>query len=82
MGVGVGRCDLVQFHCFVEIGTDFGLGFPESSGKDVFENSAVASKRSGMGDATSHDAGADDGNRLDRRHLLVRLLEISNTGIE
>src|SRR5438270_2023885 len=35
-----------------------------------------------MGDTASHDASADDGDRLNWRHLLVRLLEVRDDGID
>ena len=77
-GVGIGGRHFTQFHRFIQVGANFRLGFAQSIGQEIFEDGAIAANGSGMGDTASHDAGADDGDRLNWWHLLVRLVEVGD----
>ena len=77
-----GGSDLAEFHGLVEIGADFGLRLAQGVGKQVFEDGAISAERGGMGDAPPHDAGADDSNRLDPAHLLLRLFQVGDGRID
>src|SRR5207248_2912304 len=60
--------DLAEFDGFVQISADLCLSPAQRVGQNVFQDRAIAAARRSMGDSTSHDARADDGNRLDLRH--------------
>src|SRR5579862_8260384 len=66
---------LAEFHSLIEICPDLALSFAQRTRQQVFENGTVATERGRMSYAASHDAGADDCNRLDLRHLFRRLFQ-------
>ncbi len=67
--IGVRRGHLAEFHRFVEIGANFSLCLAQSPRQQVFEDGAIPAERRSMRNASPHDAGADNRNRLNLFHL-------------
>jgi len=63
-GVSGGGVQFAAANAFVEGLADPCRGFREHGVGDVFENGVVPSESGGVGDATAHGAGADDGDGL------------------
>src|SRR5437763_1561014 len=65
-GLGLVFLYFAELNGLIEIAANLAFRFAQTGGKNVLENGSIATQRGGVGDAASHDAGADNGNGLDR----------------